>query len=208
MRALLCALLPVAVACAAPGRGRVVAVKLAVSDLDRSIAFYEHILTFRRDSRGKSTARLRLGEESIILTLAAPGREVPLPTDSRSNDLWFQHLALVVGDIDATYRRLLDHGVRAISMAGPERIPDWNPDARGIRAYYFLDPDRHPLELIEFPREKGDPGGTRRAASLFSGSITRRSWLPTPNAPSRSTVTPSDLTYGEAATITESNRSA
>lgn len=169
MRALRAALLLVAVACAAPGRGRVVAVELAVSDLDRSIAFYENILTFRLDGRTKSTARLRLGEESIVLTLAATGHEVSLPSDSRSNDLWFQHLALVVRDMDAAYRRLLDHGVRAISMDGPERIPDWNPNAGGIRAYYFLDPDRHPLELIEFPREKGEARWHAPSGRLFLG---------------------------------------
>src|SRR5262249_19559095 len=34
--------------------------------------------------------------------------------------------------------------------------PAWNPDAGGIRAVYFRDPDGHPLELIQYPSGKGD----------------------------------------------------
>jgi catechol 2,3-dioxygenase-like lactoylglutathione lyase family enzyme len=33
----------------------------------------------------------------------------------------------------------------------------WNPDAGGVKAFYFRDPDNHALELIWFPKGKGDP---------------------------------------------------
>ena len=45
-------------------------------------------------------ARLRLGAEEIELIdfLAPEGR--PIPADSRSNDEWFQHIAIIVRDMD------------------------------------------------------------------------------------------------------------
>jgi catechol 2,3-dioxygenase-like lactoylglutathione lyase family enzyme len=96
---------------------------------------------------------LRLGSEIIELVRHAGRR---LPRDSRSNDRWFQHLAIVVSDIDRAYAIVLREGAAPIST-GPQELPTWNPNAGGIRAVYFRDPDGHPLELIQFPRGKGDP---------------------------------------------------
>jgi hypothetical protein len=47
--------------------------------------------------------QMRLGEESIELTeyLAPKGR--PVPVDSRSNDHWFQHIAIITSDMDKAY---------------------------------------------------------------------------------------------------------
>jgi catechol 2,3-dioxygenase-like lactoylglutathione lyase family enzyme len=162
----------------------VVAVGTTVSELDRSLAFYTSVLGFRRESEVEVAgpayeelegvfgarmriATLRLGEERLVLTeyLAARGRAI----DSlRSNDRAFQHIAIVVSDLDAAYRRLREHRVRAIST-GPQRLPDWNPNAGGIRAFYFQDPDGHPLELIWFPPGKGDPKWQRATSKLFLG---------------------------------------
>jgi catechol 2,3-dioxygenase-like lactoylglutathione lyase family enzyme len=36
-------------------------------------------------------------------------------------------------------------------------LPAWNKDAGGIKAFYFRDPEDHVLEVIWFPRGKGDP---------------------------------------------------
>jgi hypothetical protein len=52
------------------------------------------------------------------------------------------------------YERLRDAHVEQISF-GPQRLPDWNVNAAGIEAFYFRDPDRHALEVIHFPRDKG-----------------------------------------------------
>jgi catechol 2,3-dioxygenase-like lactoylglutathione lyase family enzyme len=41
------------------------------------------------------------------------------------------------------------------ASTGPQRLPDWNPNAGGIRAFYFRDPDRHFLEILQFPAGKG-----------------------------------------------------
>jgi catechol 2,3-dioxygenase-like lactoylglutathione lyase family enzyme len=145
------------------GRGdlAVDAVAMTVSDAAGLSAFYESALDFRVvDEMGGNTSSLcrsvtlLLGREVIILDEHQPtGRAVP--ADSCSHDLWFQHLAIVVSDIRAACDRLNAHGIRHTSPA-PQRLPAWNPDAGGIQASYFRDPDGHPLELISFPPDKGD----------------------------------------------------
>ena len=101
-------------------------------------------------------ARLRLGDEEIELIdfLAPEGR--PIPADSRSNDRWFQHVAIIVSDMDAAYALLRQHDVQHAS-SGPQTLPDWNPNAGGIKAFYFKDPDGNHLEILQFPPGKGDP---------------------------------------------------
>ena len=44
-------------------------------------------------------------------------------------------------------------------------IADWNKNAGGIKAFYFKDPDGHPVEILEFPADKGDPKWHRRTAA-------------------------------------------
>jgi len=163
----------------------VVAIGLTVADMDRSVAFFSQALTFKKVSdtefhrpefdrlTGIFGARVRLvtmqlGEESIELTeyLTPQGR--PIPPESRSNDRWFQHLAVVVRDMDAAYGHLRQLQVKPISTE-PQRIPDWNKEAAGIRAFYFRDPDNHPLEIIYFPPGKGDPRWQQKGDALFLG---------------------------------------
>jgi catechol 2,3-dioxygenase-like lactoylglutathione lyase family enzyme len=144
----------------APLVQEVTSVGMTVSDMDRSVAFFTDVLTFEKvsdvEGAGQRVVRLRLGTEQIELTeyLAAPGR--PIPADSRSNDLWFQHVAIIVSDMDAAYARLRLHRVEH-SSPEPQRLPDWNPNAGGIKAFYFKDPDGHPLEILQFPAGKGEP---------------------------------------------------
>jgi catechol 2,3-dioxygenase-like lactoylglutathione lyase family enzyme len=91
-----------------------------------------------------------------------------VPADSRSHDRWFQHVAIVVGDMEQAHLWLRRHRVEPISPA-PQRLPDWNPKAGGIRAFYFRDPDGHALELLEFPPDKGDPRWQARSDRVFLG---------------------------------------
>jgi len=65
-------------------------------------------------------------------------------------------LAIVVSDIDKAYAAVRRAGAMPISRQ-PQLLPAWNPNAGGIRAVYFRDPDGHPLELIQFPPDKGEP---------------------------------------------------
>jgi catechol 2,3-dioxygenase-like lactoylglutathione lyase family enzyme len=139
----------------------VTAVALTVSDAVAAAHFFEAALDFgsvpdvsdQVETEDRSVT-LRLGSEFIVLDeRRLPGR--PVPADSRSHDLWFQHLAIVVSDIRAACDRLNAYGIQHTSPA-PQRLPAWNRDAAGIEASYFRDPDGHPLELISFPPDKGD----------------------------------------------------
>ena len=146
---------------------------MTVSNMDRAVAFFADVLTFEKvsdaevsgDAHERLTGvfgmrarvvRMRLGTEQVELTEYLTPRGRPIPVDSRSNDRWFQHVAIIVSDMDAAYARLRQHHVEHASPE-PQRLPDWNLNAGGIRAFYFKDPDGHPLEILQFPAGKGDP---------------------------------------------------
>jgi catechol 2,3-dioxygenase-like lactoylglutathione lyase family enzyme len=176
----------------AQGRGNqaveleaVASIGITVGDLDRSVDFFTRVLSFEKLSETEVAgasyerltgvfgarmriARLRLGEEQVELTqyLAPEGR--PIPVDSRSNDRSFQHIAIVVRDMDQAYQLLRRHKIRHAST-GPQSLPHANPNAGGIKAFYFKDPDGHPLEVIWFPPGKGDARWKRPTERLFLG---------------------------------------
>jgi catechol 2,3-dioxygenase-like lactoylglutathione lyase family enzyme len=190
VRALICLLLAIFISpCTALTAQQIVksveAVGMTVSDMDRSVEFFSKVLSFEKINdvelagseyerlQGVFGARMRvvrmkLGNEFIELTeyLAPQGR--PIPAGSRSNDHWFQHIAIVVSDMEKGYQHLRHHKVRHAST-GPQRIPDWNKAAAGIRAFYFKDPDGHNLEIIYFPPGKGDPRWQNVSERLFLG---------------------------------------
>jgi catechol 2,3-dioxygenase-like lactoylglutathione lyase family enzyme len=179
-------LLALAAPAAAQGLVRAVGpIGMTVGDMERSVGFYSRVLGFEAVSDVEvwgddwerlqgvfglrmRVVRMRLGDESIELTEYLTPRGRPLPADSRSHDRWFQHVAIVVGDMDRAYARLREHRVEHASPA-PQRLPDWNPDAGGIRAFYFKDPDGHPLEILWLPPGKGDPRWHRPGDRLFLG---------------------------------------
>ena len=101
------------------------------------------------ESRARSTDKTELSQ-----FLTPTGK--PIPIDSKSNDLWFQHIAIVVSDMAAAYRHLRKFKVQHVSTA-PQTIPKWNKAAADIQAFYFQDPDRHNLEIIYFPPGTGNP---------------------------------------------------
>lgn len=158
---------------------------ITVDDLDRSIEFYRDVLNFELISETEldgadyerlmgvfglrmRAARMQLGDETIELLefLAPEGR--PHPVDSKSNDLWFQHIAIIVSDMDEAYSHLRKHKVRHAS-SGPQTLPEWNAGAAGIAAFYFKDPDGNVLEVLDFPPDKGDPKWHQETDDLFLG---------------------------------------
>jgi catechol 2,3-dioxygenase-like lactoylglutathione lyase family enzyme len=163
---------------------QVESIGLTVNDLDQEARFFTQLLSFEEVSRSElkgqaaahllglsqaelKVAVLRLGSESI--TLSQPqdkGR--PIPTDSRSYDHWFQHIAIVVRDMDAAYEHLRQHKVRYVSTL-PQTLPEWNKAAAGIKAFYFRDPEDHVLEIIWFPKGKGNPKWQMPTDGLFLG---------------------------------------
>lgn len=174
-----------AAATAAPMVVEVGPIGFTVSDMDRSVDFFTKVLTFEKESdvevAGEAfehlegvfgararVVRMRLGAERIELTQYRAPRGRPIPVDARSNDRWFQHVAIIVRDMDEAYARLRDHGVVHAST-GPQRLPDWNPNAGGIQAFYFHDPDGHVLEILAFPPGKGNPRWHQPSDRLFLG---------------------------------------
>jgi catechol 2,3-dioxygenase-like lactoylglutathione lyase family enzyme len=164
---------------------KVDAVGITVQDMDRALFFFTKVLPFEvisdverygRDYEQLKglfgiryrKVRLRLGEEQIELTdyLTPGGRAIP--EDSRSNDLWFQHIAIVVSNMDSAYARLRRFNVQHVST-GPQRLPKTIPAGEGIEAFYFRDPAGHNLELIYFPPGKGDPKWQGNTDRIFLG---------------------------------------
>lgn len=170
---------------AAPPVVAVESIGITVRDMDSSLDFYTKVLSFAKVSdvevAGEAyerlqgvfglrlrIVRLRLGDEFLDLTEYLAPRGRPIPLDARSNDRWFQHVAIIVSDMDRAYAWLRQHRVEHAS-SGPQRLPDWNPNAGGIRAFYFKDPDGHHLEILQFPPGKGDPKWQRATDKLFLG---------------------------------------
>jgi catechol 2,3-dioxygenase-like lactoylglutathione lyase family enzyme len=112
---------------------------------------------------------VQLGEQSLeLIQFLSPPDVRLIPVPSYSNDLWFQHVAIVVRDMDAAWMRLRRHHVRQISPR-PQTIPISNPAAAGIKAIKFRDPDGHNLELLWFPEGKGNPIWKKPGANLLLG---------------------------------------
>src|SRR5256885_4251318 len=159
-------------------------VGMTVSDMDRSVAFYS-ALTFQKVSDVEvlgeqyehlegvfgvrmRIVRMQLGNEYLDLTEYLAPRGRPVPADSRSNDLWFQHIAIVVRDMDQAFEKLRALKVQFVST-GPQTLPPSIKAAAGIKAFYFRDPDQHNLEIIYFPPGKGDPRWQEKTDKLFLG---------------------------------------
>lgn len=164
----------------------VAAVGFTVSDMDRTVAFYSEVLDFKKVSDVEvdgpaydrlwgifgvraRVVRMRLGEQWLeLIQFLAPPDARPIPVPSYSNDLWFQHFAIVVRDMEAAWMRLRQHRVKQISPR-PQTIPISNPAAAGVKAIKFRDPDGHNLELLWFPEGKGNPIWKRPGSDLFLG---------------------------------------
>lgn len=164
---------------------KVEAIGITVKDMNRSVRFYSEVLGFKKISdqefNGASfekleglfginmrVVRMQLGEEFIDLTdhLTAGGRSIP--EDQKSNDLFFQHIAIVVSDMDKAFEQLKRFNVEYVSTS-PQTLPVSNVAAAGIKAFYFHDADNHNLELIYFPAGKGDPKWQKKNSNIFLG---------------------------------------
>jgi lactoylglutathione lyase len=116
-----------------------------ITDPEKSRAFYEALgLAFRRD-----LPIVREGElEATNYFFGVPAQEEELELtfnhDGRTYDIGtgYGHIALGVDDLDATLRRLAEHGIE------PER-PPYSVREGGSRLCFVRDPDGYRVELIE-----------------------------------------------------------
>jgi catechol 2,3-dioxygenase-like lactoylglutathione lyase family enzyme len=157
-----------------------------VSEMDRSVAFYSDVLAFKPISDVEvdgpeydqfwgifgvraRVVRMQLGEQQLeLVEFLSPPDLRPIPMPSYSHDLWFQHFAIVVRDMEAAWAQLRRHHVRQISPR-PQTMPVSNQSAAGIKAIKFRDPDGHNLELLWFPEGKGNPIWKQPGSNLFLG---------------------------------------
>jgi len=96
-------------------------VGLTVHDMDAELKFFTEVLPFKTVSDEEvvgddfeelfgvfgcraRVVRLQLGNEFISLTQFLAPRGRPIPVDSKSNDGWFQHIAIVVSDMEEALR--------------------------------------------------------------------------------------------------------
>jgi catechol 2,3-dioxygenase-like lactoylglutathione lyase family enzyme len=143
-------------------------VGFAVTDLDRSIAFYEVLLgvplLFRKvwdvayvgeivgyPGCVMECAFFRLPNQ-VILELIEYRFPEPARVDMESFSAGNAHLCLVCDNMERDYDRLRAAGYDTFRSASPVSIP-WGP-YRGGRACYLRDPDGISIELLEEP-----PGG-------------------------------------------------
>jgi len=102
---------------------------LAVTDLDRSIAFYCNLLGFRLRARGSRFAYLDAGSLWLCLSPDEDARTAPHPD--------YTHIAL---DIAAEDFAPLTERIRTAATI-------WKDNRSEGASLYFLDPDGHKLEL-------------------------------------------------------------
>ncbi len=144
---------------------RIGRISFTTNDADRLGAFYRKAFGFEpleiEPYAGEAFARLsgvegaqaralplRLGEQTIeLLAFAQCG--APYPAAIGCDDPRFQHIAIVVADMETAYLRLCAcEGWTAITRPAPQRLP---ASSGAVTAFKFRDPEGHPLELLAFP---------------------------------------------------------
>jgi catechol 2,3-dioxygenase-like lactoylglutathione lyase family enzyme len=158
---------------------------ITVNNMSTFVKFYAEVLGFKKISDEEFTGsdyeklegvfglhirvvRMQLGEEQIELTdyLTSGGRSIA--EDAKANDLSFQHIAIVVSDMEKAYAQLRKFNVEFVSTA-PQTLPKTIPPAEGVKAFYFHDPDKHNFELIYFPQGKGQAKWHVKTDKIFLG---------------------------------------
>lgn len=155
-------------------------VAFTVSDMNRSVEFYTRVLQFsklaERDIHGEPyekllgqfgvharAAVLTLESEALILVEYRTSKGHPRPIDSQSHDHWTQQVTIAVSDMDKAYQWIHDRGAPFVSPL-PQRFGE-------LKAFQLRDPDGYALQLVQYPRGKGDARWQRdnRAGKLFLG---------------------------------------
>jgi catechol 2,3-dioxygenase-like lactoylglutathione lyase family enzyme len=143
-------------------------VAVIVSDLDRSMQFYENILGLKplysppRVSSGVELSkavnvpntRMRfvmyeVNRNSAMLEVIQYLDPKGRPNDRRNCDQGVMHLAFQVSNLEKSYNEMKSKGVKFNS---PPNKVDSGPE-KGLKWVYLTDPDGATIELVEHPRE-------------------------------------------------------
>ena len=103
----------------------------------------------------------QLGQERIELIQCLWAIPTPAQPPGPSNSLWFQHIAIVVRDLEQAAQAIAPW-VTPISTS-PQILPS------GVGAFKFRDCVGHAMELLWFPQGQGDPRWHEPTAPLFQG---------------------------------------
>jgi glyoxylase I family protein len=138
---------------------------ITVTNLDRSLAFWQDVLGFELSHRAHQTGDLAReitgvpGAEISIAVLKAPGHKIELleyhaPPDRKHVDLQpcdvgSVHVALTVDNLDAVLNAIAASGWKA---AGKPQTLQSGPNA-GKRVVYVRDPDGTTIEFMQPPSQ-------------------------------------------------------
>jgi catechol 2,3-dioxygenase-like lactoylglutathione lyase family enzyme len=121
------------------GQGRIEHVNLTVSDIERSAAFFETLLGWRRRWRGESMSggeTIHVGEATTYLALYTDRREHSGQKKGRP----LNHVGLLVDDLEAA------EAVVAAAGLEPWGHDDYEPGRR----FYFYDWDGIEFEVVSY----------------------------------------------------------
>ena len=138
---------------------------ITVSDIERSLAFWQDVLGFELSHRAHQKGELAeqitgvIGAEILIAVLKAPGHKIELleyrapPDRERQNnlrpcDLGAAHIALTVDNLDEVLDRIAAFGWKT---AGEPQTLTVGPNS-GKRVIYVRDPDGTTIELMQMPQ--------------------------------------------------------
>ncbi|KKB39133.1 VOC family protein [Bacillus thermotolerans] len=116
---------------------------IIVSDMDRSIAYYESMFGFKVRLRGENNTR----EMAFLYLEQQPGMEIELirdidPTMSYSSTGLVNHLAFTVQNIEEAIFQFREKGIEFLSQ-------EPNPTLEGGRMILFHGPNGELLQLVE-----------------------------------------------------------
>jgi len=137
---------------------------ITVSNLERSLAFWQNVLGFELSHRAHQTAELaseitgvKGAEISIAVVKAPGGHKIELleylappdrkHVDLRPCDVGSVHVALTVDSLDAVLKTIAASGWKA---AGKPQTLQSGPNA-GKRVVYVRDPDGTTIEFMQPP---------------------------------------------------------
>jgi catechol 2,3-dioxygenase-like lactoylglutathione lyase family enzyme len=139
---------------------------ITVSNLERSLAFWQNVLGFELSHRAHQTGEMAAeitgvaGAEIKLAVVKAPGGhkiellEYLAPTDRKKDthlrpcDVGHVHVALTVENLDGILEKIATSGWK---VAGKPQTLKTGPNA-GKRVVYVRDPDGSTIEFMQMPK--------------------------------------------------------